>query len=73
MEEAVGSSKAPTSNLYWSIVVLLGDGKLLVTSFTSLWQHLELCCVINFYFQLFFKQRFTIVGAVRCCFPGGVH
>lgn len=72
MEEAEGSSKAPTSNHYCSIVVLLGDG-LATLSFTSLWQHSGLGCVINFYFQQFFMQCFPVDGAVHCCFPAGVH
>lgn len=65
MKEAVGSSESPTSNRCWS-VVLLGDVRLLATpSLTSLWHHSGLCCVINFYFQLFFSQCFPMVRAAH--------
>lgn len=74
MEEAVGSSKAPGSDRHSVCCGGVGGREAFGHNvFPSLWQHLELCYVINLYFLRFFKPCFPSVGAVHCCFPRGVH
>lgn len=62
MEEAVGSSEAPGSDLH-SVCCGGVGGR----------EAFGLCYVVNLYFLRFFKPCFPSVGAVHWCFPRGVH